>query len=164
MKIRTVYPICFLLLLLASSCDHSDRKEAQEKADRAGQKVQELGRKATEQAEKLGEDVQSSVDSGMRSDAGQNAKAKLKQGGRDLEAAGEEASRKLDKAALITKIKARLAADAGLTAAASVKVEVSGQVATLTGTVESEAQKSQAVAATAKVPGIIRVVDNLQVR
>jgi hyperosmotically inducible periplasmic protein len=164
MTFRTFVPLCFSILLLSAACDRTDRERAREKAQEAGRKAEELSKKAGEEAKKVGQDVKSSVDSSVNSAAAQDAGAKLKQGGHDLATAGNEATRKLDKAATITKIKARLAADAGLTAAANVKVDVDGQVATLTGTVDSEAQKSQAAVAAAKVPGIIKVVDHLQVK
>jgi osmotically-inducible protein OsmY len=164
MTFKLLLPVSLTVLTLLAGCDHSDREQARQKAEQARQKAEELGQKAGEQAKKIGEDVKSSVDSSVNSASAQDAAAKLKQGGRDLATAGDEATRKLDKAATITKIKARLAADAGLTAAANVKVDVDGQVATLTGTVDSEAQKNQAAVAAAKVSGIIKVVDHLQVK
>jgi len=164
MKLGLMISSCLLSLLLWSACNRQDKREAQRKAEQAEEKTRELGKKAEEKARDLGRDIQTSVDSNVHSNNAQEAKAKVKEGGRELERAGDSAARKLDRAALIAKVKARLAADAGLTAAANVDVELDGQVVTLNGIVDSEAQKTQAEAAAGKVPGISKVVNNLTVR
>jgi osmotically-inducible protein OsmY len=164
MKTRNIISTCLITFFLCAACDRQDKREAQRKAEAAGEKARELGKKAEEKAKDLGHDIQTSVDSSVHSDEARDAKAKLKQGSRELGRAGDSAARNLDRAALITKIKARLAADAGLTAAAKVSVEVEDQVVTLNGTVESEAQKTQAGTAAAKVSGVSQVVNNLTVQ
>jgi hypothetical protein len=164
MKLGLIVSTCLISLVLCSACDRRDKREAERKAEQAGEKARELGKKAEEKAKDLGRDIQTSVDSNVHSNNAQEAKAKLKEGGRELEGAGASAARNLDRATLIAKVKARLAADAGLTTATNVDIELDGQVVTLNGTVDSQAQKTQAETAAAKVPGVRKVVNNLTVR
>jgi osmotically-inducible protein OsmY len=70
----------------------------------------------------------------------------------------------LDHAALITKIKSKLASEAGLDTLNSVDVSVEGSVVTLSGTVSTESQKQSAELAAAHVDGVTRVRNRLNVQ
>jgi hyperosmotically inducible periplasmic protein len=164
MKLGVIVSSCLVCFVLCSACDRQDKREAQRTAEQAREKARELGKKAEDKARDLSRDIQTSVDSNVHTNNAQEAKAKVREGGRELERAGSSAARQLDRAALIAKVKARLASDAGLTAAANVDVEPDGQVITLNGSVDSEAQKRQAETTAAKVPGVSKVVNNLTVR
>ena len=63
-------------------------------------------------------------------------------------------------AGITTKVKAKLAADSAVKAS-QVHVETKNQVVTLSGTVDSEAAKAQAVALARGTEGVVDVVDNL---
>ena len=84
--------------------------------------------------------------------------------GQSLRTAGAHAAVKLDRAATIARVKAKLATDVGLSAAASVDVDTSGQVVTLRGTVSSTEQKQQAERAVTELSGVTRVINLLQVK
>jgi osmotically-inducible protein OsmY len=92
------------------------------------------------------------------------AEAKLRRGGAELRDAGGKAGVKLDQASIIAKVKAKLATDVGLSAAATVDVDANGQVVTLRGTVASDEQKRQAERSAANVDGVTAVVNHLTVK
>jgi osmotically-inducible protein OsmY len=92
------------------------------------------------------------------------AERKLTDAGRELRTAGEHAAVKLDRAAMIAKVKTKLAKDVGLSVAASLDVDSTGQVVTLRGTVSSEEQKQHAERAAMQVNGVTRVINLLQVK
>jgi osmotically-inducible protein OsmY len=71
---------------------------------------------------------------------------------------------KLDHAALIAKIKTKLATDVGLSTVTGVDVDASGRIVTLHGTVDSVQQKQEAERAALQVGGVTKVIDDLQVR
>jgi osmotically-inducible protein OsmY len=96
--------------------------------------------------------------------AATGAEQKLNDAGRELRTAGEQAAVKLDRAAMLAKVKAKLATDIGLSAATSVDVDSSGQVVTLQGTVSSEEQKHLAAQAVMQLSGVKRVVNLLEVK
>ena len=93
---------------------------------------------------------------GSRADR-EGAKQKLQRG-------SDEAGAKLDQAALLTKVKAKLANDVGLSTVTGVDVDVNGDLVTLRGTVSSPEQKQLAERAVGQVAGVGRVVDDLQVK
>jgi hypothetical protein len=138
---------CVALLTLAAGCNRSD--EARAKQD----------------ARDLGHKIKQAVNSGGPAQPGttQSAEEKLRQGGEDLRVAGEKAGVKLDRAALIAKVKARLVADIGLSTATSIDVDARGQVVTLKGTVPSEDQKQRAEQSVRQLDGVAKVVNDLAV-
>ncbi|MGI8959533.1 MAG: BON domain-containing protein [Bryobacteraceae bacterium] len=141
------------------------KQKTRQEAEQARQKLKKLGQVAQREAKKLHQNVDETLHSGQpdsRSTAG--AERKLNHAGRELRMAGEHAAVKLDRAALIAKVKAKLATDVGLSAAASVDLDTSGQVLTLRGTVTSEEQKQQAERAVMQVNGVDRVINLLQVQ
>src|SRR5690242_10973856 len=135
-----------LILLFAAfgfvlgGCDRSSREEARDREAEARKKIKKMGREAREKVRKLDRDIQATV-----------------------QPAGEQGSAKLDDAALLAKVKARLAGDAGLATLKNVNVDTRDSVVTLRGTVESDAQRRQAERAASQVNGVTRVVNELKV-
>lgn len=143
------------------SCSQRDEDKARERAAAARQKAREgaheLAHEARRAADALSHDVNQALNgTGGRADA-EGARQKLRNG-------TEEAGAKLDQAALLAKVKAKLANDAGLSTVTGVDVQVNGNVVTLRGTVSSPEQKQLAERAAGQVAGVGRVIDELQVK
>ncbi|MGI9073883.1 MAG: BON domain-containing protein [Bryobacteraceae bacterium] len=164
------------VVALSLACTSNDQERAREKAaeakqktrqgaERARQELKKMGQAAKREAKKLDRNVNEALQGGQPdSQSAAGAERKLNDAGRELRTAGENAAVKLDRAAMLAKVKARLAADVGLSVAASVDVDSSGQVVTLRGTVSSEEQKQQAERAVMQVNGVTRVINLLQVK
>ena len=154
--------------LFWSACSRSDedtaRQRAAEAREKARQEAHSLASHAKQTAHDLKRDINQAVNSGGARPANDSAHEGLQRGGRDLRAAGDEAKVKLDRAALIAKIKAKLASDVGLATVTSIDVDDSGQVVTLRGTVDTAEQKKQAEYAVRQVSGVRDVVNDLQVQ
>ena len=172
MKRKLAYGCCATFLALSLGCSNNDQQRAREKAaeakrkvreeaQRAGRKLQKLGQDAKREAGKIDQNVQQG--GGSEDDRTAGAQQKLDDAGRKARAAGEQAAVKLDRATMIAKVKAKLATDVGLSTAASVDVDTSGQVVTLRGTVASKEQKQQAERAVMQVNGVTKVINLLQV-
>jgi osmotically-inducible protein OsmY len=173
-KFACAYAAAIVALSLA--CTTNDRQRAQEKAEeakqktrqeaeRARQELRKLGQTAKREAKKLNQNVNKTLQGGQPdSQNATGAEQKLTDAGQELRTAGEHAAVKLDRAAMIAKVKAKLATDVGLSAATSVDIDASGQVVTMRGTVSSEEQKQQAERAVMQVNGVTRVVNLLQVK
>ncbi len=166
---------CAAVVVICIACTGSQQKareraaEAKEKTRqetaRARQELKTLGQRAKREAKKLDGSVNEALRGGPADVEGTaEAKRKLDDAGHKLRDAGENASVKLNRAAMIAKVKATLATHAGLATAASVEVDPSGQIVTLRGTVSSEAQKQEAEQAAMQVNGVSRVVNLLQVK
>jgi osmotically-inducible protein OsmY len=138
---------CGALLTLALGCNRSDES-------RAKQDARDLGHK-----------IKQAVTSGGPAQPGttQSAEQKLRQGSEDLRIAGQKAGVKLDRAALIAKVKAKLVTGIGISTATSIDVDAHGQVVTLKGTVPSEDQKRQAEESVRQLDGVAKVVNDLTV-
>jgi len=170
------YGICGVILALSLACSGDQQQRARERAaeakqktlaetERAREELQRLGQKAKREAKQLDRGVHQSLQNGgTTSESTTGAERKLHDAGEKVRAAGEQAALKLDRAALIAKVKAKLATDVGLSAANSVTVDASGQVITLRGMVSSENQKQGAEQATEQVEGVTKVVNLLQVK
>jgi hypothetical protein len=174
--------LCSFLLVgfitLSISCTDSDRKEADRKAAEAKAKAQQAARETGHEMKRLGQQAQTEArhfdanahralqGGGGTAPAGDSGSLKptLDQAGEKARAAGHEAAAELDHAALIARVKSKLAADAGLSTLSDVSVDTSGHVVTLKGTVNSEQQKRLAEEATIQVNGVSKVVDDLTVR
>lgn len=83
--------------------------------------------------------------------------------GEKLAVGANQAQRAVGNAALTSKIKAKMALD-DLVKAAAIDVENEGGVVTLKGTVGSEAERARAVQLTRETEGVTAVSDRLQVR
>ncbi len=103
---------------------------------------------------------------GLACDRGQQREAdsKLRAGAQDFQKAGKQAAVKLDRAALVAKVKAALVNDEGLKTVHTIEVTADGQVITLRGTVSSEDRKREAEQTAARVTGVSSVVNRLEVR
>lgn len=121
--------------------------------------------KAKQEARDLRHKIDQAVNSGGPAGAGstQSAQEKLRKGGEELRVAGEKAGVKLDHAAMIAKVKAKLVSDVGLSTATSINVDTHGSTVVLTGTVSSEDQKRQAEESARQLDGVAKVVNNLSV-
>lgn len=139
---------CTAALILTCACNRADEA------------------KAKQEARDLSNKIQHAVNSPGPAGAGsaQTAEQKLKQGSEDLRAAGEKAGVKLDKAALIAKVKTKLATDVGLSTATSIDVDVRGGVVTLKGSVSSEGNKHQAEESVKQLEGVTQVVNDLIIK
>ncbi|MFL6350858.1 MAG: BON domain-containing protein [Bryobacteraceae bacterium] len=163
------------IVALCVACTTSDQQRAREKAaeakqkarqeaERARQDLKTLGQAAKREAKKLHQGVNEALQRGQPdSQNAAGAERKLNDAGQELRSAGEHAAVKLDRAAMIAKVKAKLATDVGLSAAARVDVYSTDQVVTLRGTVSSEEQKQQAERAVMEVNGVSKVINLLQV-
>src|SRR5579863_10418797 len=176
MKRRYGGAVLAISVALLGGCSPSDREktrerteEARRKADRgaarAREEAHELAHRAKEGAHELEHNIRDAVNgTGSAQDGNGAARQKLRRGSEDLRAAGSEAQVKLSHAAMIAKVKAKLANDVGLSTVTSVEVDTSGQVVTLRGTVSSPEQKQQAENAVRQVSGVTRVINELQVQ
>jgi BON domain len=164
------------IVALSLACTSNDQERAREKAEeakrktrqeaeRTGQELKKLGQAAKREVKKVRQNVKEALQGGRPdSQTAPGAEQKLNDAGRELRTAGEQAAVKLDRAAMLAKVKTKLASDVGLSAAGSVDVDVSGQVVTLRGTVPSEEQKEQAERAASQVNGVTKVINLLQVK
>jgi osmotically-inducible protein OsmY len=176
MKRRLGTALVLTVLVLFAACGQADKDKAQERAAEARRKADEAAERAREEAHKLAreakqearalkrniKDALNGTGTGQSGDS--EAGQKLRRGGDDLRAAGGEAEVKLNHAALIARVKAKLANDVGLSTVTSVDVDASGRVVTLRGTVSSPEQKEQAGNAVRQVSGVSRVINDLEVR
>jgi osmotically-inducible protein OsmY len=177
MKRRVGTALILTVLALLAGCGQADKEKAQQRAAEARRKADEAAARAREEAHKLAREAKQEARAlnhkindalngtgtgrgGDSSAAGQ----KLQRGGEDVRRAGNEAEVKLNHAALIARVKAKLANDVGLSTVTSVDVDASGRVVTLRGTVSSPEQKQQAENAVRQVNGVDRVINDLEVR
>jgi osmotically-inducible protein OsmY len=156
------------LALVWSACSQSDKDKARQRAAEAREKAREEAHELAHQAKRAANAIdrqihQAANDTGARSGS-DSADEKLHRGGQEVREAGDEAKVKLDRAALIAKVKAKLASDVGLSTVTSIDVDGSGQVVTLRGTVDTPEQKRQAEYAVRRVNGVREVVNELQVK
>ena len=134
---------CVALLTFSAACNRSDEA------------------KAKQEARELRHKIDQAVNSPGPAQAGttQSAEEKLRRGSEDLRVAGE----KLDHAALIAKVKGKLATDISFSTATAINVDARGSVVTLTGTVSSQEQRHQVEETVRQLDGVSKVVDNLTV-
>ena len=75
----------------------------------------------------------------------------------------EHAGEKLDNAALLAKVKAKLASDIGVATLTNVNVDTRGSVVTLRGTIASDTQRQEIQRTVSQVSGVTSVVNELKV-
>ena len=145
------------LLMLSAGCGQKQSEEArakaQERSEEARAEMHKLGSEMKQEAHL----VKRKVNQALQPDTAQNSDEKLS-------AAGKEASTKLGNAAIIAKVKARLATDVGLNTVTDIGVDATGHVVTLRGTVSSPEKKKLAGDAVSQLDGVTKVVNNLQVQ
>jgi len=162
------------IIVLSLACTNKDQQRAREKAaeakqnarrgaERARQELEHLGQQAKREAKNLDENVNEAMRRGQPEGMA-GADQKLHNAGQELRSAGRQAAVKLDRGAIIAKVKAKLATNVGLSAAASVDVDANGQVVTLRGAVSSEEQRQAAERAATQVNGVTKVMNLLQVK
>lgn len=167
--------LAFALLALIG-CSQTDQEKARQREAEAKQKAREGAQHVRADAQKLGESAKRGADSFRQSvdhalhdtapasGPATEADQKLRNGANDLRVEGGQAAVKLDHAALIAKVKTKLATDVGLSTVTGVDVDTSGQIVTLRGTVKSEEQKQQAEQSVLAVSGVTRVVNDLRIQ
>jgi osmotically-inducible protein OsmY len=128
------------LFLVSTGCDRSTQEKARERQAEAEQKIRRLASEAKQRAKELDHNIKGAVQP-------------------DSEHAGE----KLDNAALLAKVKAKLASDVGVATLNNVNVDISGSVVTLRGTVASDEERQAAQKAASQVSGVTSVVNELKV-
>lgn len=169
--------LCGTLLMMLGGCSSSDKERANEHAAEAKEKTrveaerlktdaQKLGHEARNEAHELGQNINRALNGTTPASSAQNSQAgeKLRRGEEDLRVEGGKAAVKLDRAAMIAKVKAKLATDVGISTITGVDVDTAGQVVTLRGTVSSEQLKEQAEQSALQVTGVTRVVNLLVVK
>lgn len=164
-----------VLLFFLTSCTQRQQDQAQDRGEQAKHdartaaeklktEAQRLGREAEGDARQLKRDVNQAVKPGEIQRDSTAPSEKLRNGAQELAAAGNEAAVKLDHAALITRVKAKIASDAGLSTAGNITVDANGDVVTLRGTVSSDAQRTAAENAAEKAGGVSKVINEIQVQ
>jgi osmotically-inducible protein OsmY len=150
---KLLWSVSGLVLVIGlAACTSTDKERAREDAKRAGSEIKA-------DAKELSRGVQAAVqpDQDSASDKMSHAVAEAKD---DASKAGVH----LDHAAMLAKVKSRLASDAGLSTITNVDVELAGSVVTLSGTVSNDAQKHAAEAAASQVDGVTSVQNHLSVQ
>ena len=90
-------------------------------------------------------------------------KAMIKEGAASAEKAAGRVEDALSEGSLTMKIKSKMALDDSVRAR-TINVDSNGSVVTLTGTVETSAEREKAVRLARETDGVTNVVDKLQVR
>lgn len=150
---KLLWSVSGLVLVIGlAACTSTDKERAREDAKRAGSEIKA-------DAKELSRGVQAAVqpDQESASDKMSHAVAEAKD---DASKAGVH----LDHAAMLAKVKSRLASDAGLSTITNVDVELAGSVVTLSGTVSNDAQKHAAEVAASQVDGVTSVQNHLSVQ
>ena len=135
----------FLVMGLAG-CTQSDQRKAREETREAGRELSDAAKKAGHEIDK---------DAKQLSEKAENGSASEKM---------SRVDNNLDHAALIAKVKSRLASDAGLSTLAHVEVDVDGNTVTLRGTAATAEQKIAAGQAAGRVDGVAHVRNHLAVQ
>jgi osmotically-inducible protein OsmY len=172
--LTAILSIIFLTML--SSCSQSDKETAREREKQASEKVHTATDRLDQDARKLGHEIKdearvldhklgTALNSPAPATSGTSrAEDKVVRGSQEFRVEAGQAGVKLDHAALIAKVKAKLASDVGLATVTGIEVDTSGQVVTLRGTVDSVQQKQMAEQAALQVSGVTKVIDALRVR
>jgi osmotically-inducible protein OsmY len=149
---KTFLPSVFIAALaLSSSCTSRDQEKAREDAHKAAAELKHDGR-----------ELSNNIDRAIQPDS-RSASDKLADGKAKLEAAGDRASVKLSRAALVAQVKTNLASQDGLSTITGIDVDAEGSVVTLRGHVGSQAQKDAAERAAARVNGVSRVQNDISI-
>jgi osmotically-inducible protein OsmY len=168
--------VCITLITVLGGCSQSDQQTAKQReeeaklkarqgAERLNQDAKKLGQEVKEHARALNHEIGNALNSTAPATNGTSgAQEKLARGSQDLRVEAGKAGVKLDRAALVAKVKTKLATDVGLATVTGVDVDTTGQVVTLRGTVDSVQQKQMAEQAALQVNGVTRVINDLQVR
>ncbi len=151
------------LVLGLMACSSSDQEKAKEEARRDAQKASEEAKKAGREIKNEAKDLSRQVGGAARPGNG-SASDEIAHAGENAKDAASRAEVHLDHAALLARVKAKLASDAGLATLKNVNVTATGTVVTLSGTVANEYQKKAAVIAASQAEGVTRVQDRIAVQ
>ena len=161
---------CLYVSLFLIGCSKADQDRAREKAAEAQQKSRAEAEKLGREAKQGARDLDKRIDGALKGrpadaqDAGNQAGEKLDHATQMAKTEGERATRKLSRAAMIGKVKAKLVSEVGLSTASNVDVQVVGGTVTLAGTVSSEEQKTQAERSVSQIDGVEKVVNRLSIQ
>jgi hyperosmotically inducible protein len=97
-------------------------------------------------------------------EAGRDAAANTREAAEKAGAAMKDAGEAVADAAITTAVKSRIVGKAAAAAAQSINVDTRDHVVTLTGTVATEREKAEAVAAAREIAGVREVRDRLTVQ
>jgi osmotically-inducible protein OsmY len=153
----------FTLIFGLLACSPSDQKKAKEEAHRDERKISEEAKKAGREIKNEAKDLSRQVDAAVRPKDG-SASDEMAHAGENARDAASRAEVHLDHAALLARVKTKLASDAGLATLKNVNVSVAGTVVTLSGTVANEYQERAAVIAASQVEGVTRVQDHIAIQ
>jgi osmotically-inducible protein OsmY len=140
------------LAAILIGCSKQDQEKADEANAKAKAEAKKLTAEAKQEAHKLGDDIKQGMNGPVSTSTAE--------AGRKLRDAGH----KVDHATLVARVKTKLATDAGLSTATSVRVDAEGSVITLSGTATTADAKRAAEQAAASVDGVSRVVNNIVVQ
>jgi osmotically-inducible protein OsmY len=162
MKLLTTTVELVLVMSLAA-CSSTERERAKERGDADLRKATEETRKAGKEIKAEAQDLSRRVDASVQPDR-VSASEKMSHAEADLKQDASRAGAKLDRAALLAKVKTSLVSDAGLSTLSNVEVEADGSVVTLSGTVANANQKKAAEMAASQVDGVTKVRNRLVVQ
>jgi uncharacterized protein (UPF0210 family) len=153
----------FTLVVGLTACSSSDQEKAKEQA-------REGIRTTTAEAKKAGHAIKDGIkevdrraESAMQPDS-ESASDKISHAGAKAKDAAAHAEVELNHAALLARVKAKLASDAGLSTLAKIDITINGSVVTLSGTVATEDQRKAAETAASQVDGVTQVRNLLAVQ
>ena len=153
----------FTLVIALAGCSSSDQEKAKREAREDARKIADEAKKAGHEIKKDAKDLSRQANTAVQS--GGNAEPeKMSQAEAKAKDAASHARIELDHAALLARVKARLASDAGLATLNHVTVAVDGSVVTLSGTAANESQKKAAEIAASQVQGVTQVQNRIAVQ
>lgn len=160
MRLATV--LCTVLVLGLWGCSQADQEKAHENAEQAKRDARRLGTEAEAKAKALNQKLGQRLDGGTGPT--ETPEEKIQHAEAVARQEGQVASRKLDHAGMVARVKTKLANDVGLATVSGVSVNAANGVVTLSGTVASDDQKREAERAAASVDGVTKVVNQLTVQ
>ncbi len=152
----------FTLILGLAACSSSNSEKAKQEAHDDGRKASDEAKKAGREIKKEAKELSNQVSAAVR--PGGSAHEGMAHAEDSAKDAAARANVQLDHAALLARVKTKLASDAGLATLKNVEVSANGTVITLSGTVDNEYQKKSAVLAASQVEGVSRVEDRIAIK
>jgi osmotically-inducible protein OsmY len=155
--------LAFVLAIGLLACNSSEQEKAKERAREDVRKTADEAKKAGREIKEDTKELSRRVDAAVQPDS-ESASDKISHAETKVKDSASHAGVKLDHAALLVKVKDRIASDAGLSTLTNVDVAVNGSVVTLSGTVANEDQKKAVEMAASQVDGITQVQNRLTVQ
>ena len=161
---RILSAILGLVLVIGGiACSSSDQEKAKEQAREDLRKTTDEAKKAGHEIKEGAKELNRRVAAAVQPDT-ESASGKLSHAQAQAKNAAANAGVELDHAALLAKVKTKVASDAGLSTITNVNISVAGSVVTLSGTVANENQKKAAEMAASQVDGVTQVQNRLTVQ